>query len=252
LLARVREAVAPLAPELEGKMRVVIAPAGGRVQVTVIGEAVHSSVAEDGQNALWGLAAVAERVGLCDGGIKSILTVVAKYFRGDHFGERLKLAYEHPTMGRLLVAPTMLRIENGEVRLSINMRRPAGRSVEEFRKMLDSALEALKKSVDRGLRQVEEPYVGEPALADTEGPLVPTLMEIYRRESGDTAAKPISIRGGTYARLFPGAVSFGPALPGRPYRGHAPDEYLEIDSLSLLLRTTFEAALALDALAIMK
>jgi dipeptidase D len=98
--------------------------------------------------------------------------------------------------------------------------------------------------VTPGLREVER-YIGDPAQADLAGTLVPALLDIYRRHTGQADAKPISIRGGTYARLFPGAVDFGPALPGRPYRGHAPDEYIDYDALVLTTKMLFDAVLVL-------
>lgn len=48
--------------------------------------------------------------------------------------------------------------------------------------------------------------------------------------------------------MFPGAVSFGPAPPGAPYRGHAPDESIGLSTLELLTRAIREATLRLDAL----
>ncbi|CAN0581290.1 unnamed protein product, partial [Laminaria digitata] len=98
-----------------------------------------------------------------------------------------------------------------------------------------------------GLSEAKEGrYVGEPALVDPDSHLVRTLMQIYRDASGDKNAQPQSIRGGTYARLFDGAVSFGPSLPGRPYRGHAPDEYMEREALQLMLTTSLQAVLQLS------
>jgi acetylornithine deacetylase/succinyl-diaminopimelate desuccinylase-like protein len=128
------------------------------------------------------------------------------------------------------------------------MRRPKGMSNAEFGKKLDAALSELKHKVDPAIHEIEGRYVGEPAIANTEGPLVPTLLDIYHTATGEADAKPISIRGGTYARLFPGAVSFGPQIPGRTYRGHASDEYIEIAALELMKKTIFEAVLKLDAL----
>ncbi|MEQ9498696.1 MAG: Sapep family Mn(2+)-dependent dipeptidase [Deltaproteobacteria bacterium] len=216
--------------------------------LTVYGRAVHSSVADEGDNALWALARAAGKLNLCDGGVKQLLATVAKYFDGDHWGERLGVAYDHETMGRLLVVPTMLRVDEDTVTLSINMRRPAGRDVEAFNAMLDTALEKIRAEVSTEINENRERrYVGEPALADTKGPLVNILLDIYRKAFGDPNAKPLSIRGGTYARLFPGAVSFGPSIPGREYRGHAPDEYLESEALQLMNVTLLEALLRLDS-----
>jgi acetylornithine deacetylase/succinyl-diaminopimelate desuccinylase-like protein len=150
-------------------------------------------------------------------------------------------------MGPLLVTPTLLRVDGEQAKLSINMRRPAGMSTPAFQEKLDATLALLKKDIDGAISEVGERYVGEPAIAATDGPLVPTLLDIYRKETGDSAAQPISIRGGTYARLFPGAVSFGPSLPGHAYRGHAPDESIELDALALMGRSIFSAIIALDA-----
>jgi predicted dipeptidase len=213
------------------------------VSIRVKGESIHSSEADKGKNPLWGLARAAGAIGLCEGGVSTLLRVVATALAGDHHGERLGLAYEHPMMGKLLVAPTMLETKGDRAVLSINMRRPEGRSVEEFTSMLDAAFAKLRAEVSADLEQVaDERYVGKPAVADTSGPLVTTLLQIYADARHEPMPTPIAIRGGTYARLFPGAVSFGPQLPGRPYRGHAPDESIDLDALELMIRTTFEAA----------
>ncbi len=217
------------------------------VHLQVRGKAVHSSVAEEGHNALWALSAVASQLPLCPGGATQMIKLIAGKLRGDHYGEKLGLSYEHPVMGKLLVAPTILKANPKEVTLTINMRRPAGKSVDDFNKALDQTLLGLQKEF--GAQLIERPkkgrYVGKPALVDKSAPLPQTLLQIYRERKGAPEAKPISIRGGTYARLFPGAVSFGPAIPGRPYRGHAPDEYVELEALQLMLDTTFQAVLRL-------
>lgn len=219
---------------------------GEAAVLSVEGAAVHSSVAEDGKNALWALAGAAGNLELCPGGIHDALKVVREVFDGDHYGVKLGLAYEHPQMGKLLVVPTVLRIEGENVVLSVNMRRPEGPSSEAFGLQLDQARTRVQKLTPSATEIAADRYVGKPHLADTRGPLTATLLEIYRAASGDAAAQAETIRGGTYARLFPGAVSFGPALPKSPYRGHAPDEYLELSALDLMLKTQLEAVLALD------
>jgi dipeptidase D len=236
---------AELAARGEARFGAEVSDAGPQVVLTVRGEAVHSSVAEDGANALWLLSGIAARLELCEGGIRDMLALVHRDLDGDHFGKRLGLAYEHPVMGKLLVVPTVLRSEGEQVTLRINMRRPEGKDVEAFDKALTTARLKLAKDWKLLTEPKDTRYVGKPALVDPEGVLVKTLLEIYREATGDAAAQPISIRGGTYARLFEGAVSFGPSLPGRPYRGHAPDEYLEVESLGLILKTTMQATLRL-------
>lgn len=249
LLARATEAAAAEAAR-GGRFGATAARDGERVVVQATGAAVHSSLADEGNNALWALASVAARLDLEGGGIADLLRVVHDALDGDHWGERLGIAYQHPLMGRLLVTPTMLRVEDTPSRravLSINMRRPAGLTAEEFGAKLDAVLAKLRHDVSPRLQEAGERYVGDAHLADTSGPLVETLLDVYRQHTGQADARAISIRGGTYARLFPGAVSFGPELPGRPYRGHAPDEWIELDTLALYARMILDATLRLDA-----
>ncbi len=213
------------------------------VVVRTTGTAVHSSEADKGHNALWPLAKVAQRLKVEANGFGQMLALIAKKLDGDHFGEKLGLAYEHPVMGRLLVAATVLKREDDKVVLSINMRRPVGQSSEEFSHKLDATLAKLKRDVDPRLTEARDRYVGEPVLSATESPLVTTLLDIYRQATGDAAAGPITIRGGTYARLFPGGVSFGPSFPEQPYRGHAPDESIALADLSKLTVMLFDTTM---------
>ena len=40
-----------------------------------------------------------------------------------------------------------------------------------------------------------------------------------------------SIGGGTYAKVIPNIVAFGPIFPGDEVREHKPDEFIKIDEL---------------------
>ncbi len=249
LLARARTAAADEQSARAahgGSFRVSAEVGGDTVVVRALGKAVHSSTADDGHNALWALASTAGRLDLEPSAETLILRAIRERFDNDLWGEKLGIAYEHDLMGRLLVVPTVLRSEPGLVKLSINMRRPAGKSNEEFVVALEEALKRMQADIDQRIHEVDERYVGDPAMASTDGPLVDTLMQVYREETGDDASKPIAIRGGTYARLFDGAVSFGPAMPNAVYRGHSPDEYIEVEVLHALTRMLFEAAVRLD------
>jgi acetylornithine deacetylase/succinyl-diaminopimelate desuccinylase-like protein len=214
------------------------------VRLAATGRSGHSSEPEAAANALWMLAGVAARLPLAPGGVRTMLAVLAGTFDGDHRGERLGLAYADPQMGPLIAVPTVLRVEDGVVRLRVNMRRPAGRSREEFEASLDEAAARLG-AAHAGVVQADERYVGEPYRVPSDAPLVRALLEVYRTETGDPTAEASAIRGGTYARLFPGAVSFGPCAPGVPYRGHAADESLERSQLERTLRVLFEAVVRL-------
>ncbi|AKF87280.1 hypothetical protein MFUL124B02_40750 [Myxococcus fulvus 124B02] len=220
---------------------------GGAVLLTVHGKAVHSSVANEGVNALWGLSAVSSRLILEDNGIAAMLRVLFLRFEGDHHGQKLAVEYSDAAlMGPLLVAPTMLRVADGKVSLGVNMRRPRGQDSARFNAALDQAALLVGQDSDGRVTEAGERYVGDPHVADTSGPLVTTLMAIYKRHRDDPDAVPTSVRGGTYARLFPKAVDFGPGFPGDEYTGHAPDESISLENLDLTTRMLAEAVYLLS------
>ena len=54
-----------------------------------------------------------------------------------------------------------------------------------------------------------------------ETPLVSALLEVYRDATGDNAP-PKCIGGGTYAKMLPNVVAFGPLFAGDPVTEHQP------------------------------
>lgn len=201
--------------------------------LTAHGESIHSAQADEGANALWLLAGVAGELELAPNGIAQMLTVIRNYFDGDHYGEKLGLAYRDDFMGRLLVAPTKLYVEDGWVVLEVNMRRPRGVDSDVFRAQLTEAAGRIAAETGFAVEELADAWVGGPHFVDPSGHMVQTLLGAYRAVAEDADAQPYSSRGSTYARLFEGAVSFGPSLAGRPYRGHGADEFIWLDALAL-------------------
>jgi dipeptidase D len=215
---------------------------GDTVVLTTHGKAVHASIADEGHNAMWDLAAVAARLPLEDNGIAAMLRVVALRFDGDHFGQKLGVAYKDDgLMGPLLSAPTVLRVADGKVTLGVNMRRPQGKDAAAFNATLDQAAKLVGEDTGGRVKEATGRYVGDAHVADTSGTLVTTLLDIYKRHKNAPDVKPGSVRGGTYARLFPRGVDFGPGFPGELYTGHAPDESISLESLDAGTRMLAEA-----------
>ncbi len=217
------------------------------LKLVVHGTSVHASVAEQGHNALWPLAAIATKAGIAAGGARDVLASIAGELDGDHHGARLGVACKDSFMGKLVVAPTLLRMEQGWVSLGVNMRRPRGKTKEQFEASLRDALQGLRKKHGASIEANPKQYVGEPVAVDASSELVTSLMGIYRELTG-MAGEPRALRGGTYARLFEGAVDFGPGMVGRPYTGHGADEYVALDALGLTVRAMGEVLLRLGGL----
>ncbi|HEX8700362.1 MAG TPA: M20/M25/M40 family metallo-hydrolase, partial [Myxococcaceae bacterium] len=102
-------------PGLRAEVKAVpvvgVAGGGSRIVLTTQGKAVHSSTPEQGHNALWDLAVIADNLTLVDNGITEMLRMVARRFDGDHHGERLGFTEQDSLMGRMVSAPTMLQMK---------------------------------------------------------------------------------------------------------------------------------------------
>ncbi len=69
-------------------------------------------------------------------------------------------------------------------------------------------------------------------------------MTVYRETTG-REDPPKAIGGGTYAKMFPNMVAFGPVFPGEPEMAHQPNEYISIENLRLSSVLTARAIYAL-------
>ncbi len=65
---------------------------------------------------------------------------------------------------------------------------------------------------------------------------VEPLLAVFRHYTGIHDVGPVSIGGGTNARLMPNAVNFGPTMPGKPYTGHSEHEFITREQMTLNLR----------------
>ncbi|MHB8634936.1 MAG: Sapep family Mn(2+)-dependent dipeptidase [Fimbriimonadaceae bacterium] len=118
----------------------------------------------------------------------------------------------------------ILSTESGTIRLLANIRYPAtwkGEHVEErstaFFKKADSSWSVTQLG--------DSPSLYFPLSS----PLIKTLVDAYRAETGDTA-EPFTMGGGTYARAVPNMVSVGTCWPGDG-RAHETDERLKVEHL---------------------
>ncbi len=118
----------------------------------------------------------------------------------------------------------------GLLNLSVNIRHPISFTKEYI-------LEKLRATV---AGDVQEEFYHLPLFVPKDNPLVVGLLKAYNDVTGEDA-EPISIGGGTYARVLPLGVAFGPGLPGVPDTIHQADEHIDIDHFRLLTRVYYQA-----------
>lgn len=69
-----------------------------------------------------------------------------------------------------------------------------------------------------------------PVRFDKDCPMVKKLQNAYEFVTG-LDGTPVTTTGGTYAKLMPHIVPFGPSFPGQKGIGHQPNEWMKIDDL---------------------
>nr|WP_234401381.1 dipeptidase [Pseudoalteromonas sp. T1lg23B] len=205
------------------------------VKVSVKGVSAHSSEPEAGVNAIAYLAELFSGVTLelnADGqAISFINQLIGTDLYGKNFGE---IAYSHEFMGPMTVAPTVLARQGDHIVLSVNARRPVGKQAQLLEQQIRQAIDNWQHSQQVQLDKVEI-ELGEPMLLDS-APHAQKLLDIFKYYTNDTDAGFVSIGGGTNAKLFDNAVSFGPSMPGKKYTGHSEHEYITVEQLELNLR----------------
>ena len=197
--------------------------------VDAFGKAAHGGVnLQGGRNALVALARAAE--GLLPRSGEDDLLAFARLAGKDLYGTGLGLTESDPVWGRYLVnVATVKPRDDGNLRLSIALRRPPPRTGPQMKEYLTAKVRAFERAT--GARFTIDGYwKDEPYVVNPDAKLVKRLLASYERVTGEKA-RPGVAGGSTYARRLPNAVAFGMWFPDEPYAGHDVDEKIPIADL---------------------
>ncbi|AEG10984.1 dipeptidase [Shewanella baltica BA175] len=214
------------------------------------GKAAHSSTPEDGVNAVTHLAALLSPELNDKPWLKTSasLTVAAMNelvglgIYAEQFGD---LAYKDDFMGPLTLAPTVVVQTQKGTEVTINLRRPVGKTPELLAKQAREALALWQEKHQVQLADIES-YWGEPMVMKG-APQQQTLLDVFAHFTGIVDPKPVAIGGSTNSKLFPNALSFGPAMPGVEYTGHTEKEFITHKQFMLNLKMYTAAFIELSA-----
>jgi succinyl-diaminopimelate desuccinylase len=242
------EIIAMLEEQVEGARQSVGGPGllefaftkePGCLVVTASGKAAHAADPDQGTNALTALCFVLGRMG------PRLAVSDALRFAGEagHIhGKGLCLESQDDISGRLTcnlgTATVDAKGDAKTVRAIYNIRYPVKVSGEELKRRAENCPRP-------DYVRLTVLSVGKPHYTDPDSFLVKSLLKIYREETGDLSSPPIAIGGGTYAKVIPGGVAFGPSKPGAPELAHQADERIALDDLLQLVRIYARALFAL-------
>lgn len=162
-------------------------------------------------------------------------------FGGDVYGQKLGLAAQSPDSGSLSLNVGMLRLKDGQLRLTVDIRHPETTTSQAVLDTLRTAAEA------QGFTLLPASPL-HPVYLDKNGPVMRRLLQAYRDETGDMS-EPLAIGGGTYARAMDNIIAFGPNFPGEESREHEANEYITLanmERLRRIYRAAFRSLLEMD------
>lgn len=139
----------------------------------------------------------------------------------DTNGKKLDLYLDDPEMHELTINLGIAHYDHLGLKLGYNLRVPTDEHVEKIHTNFTNNLE-------QGL-MLSEFHYSPRHFVSLEEPELKILLKAYQEISKDFDSKPMTIGGGTYARILERAVAYGPNFPQKEDLCHQPDENISID-----------------------
>lgn len=191
---------------------------GATAHLHLVGKAAHGMEPKNGINAGTYLATFLGQFEF-GGDAANFLHLIANDLHDDSRAHRLGLNYTDDVMGDLTMNVGIMTFKAQEAGLvNTNFRYPTGTGTAQILSGLQRATAQMHVTVEQGREMV-------PHYVDPSDPIVATLMDVYRQQTGDTTAQPEVVGGGTYGRLMKRGVAFGALFPGTADTMHQADEF---------------------------
>lgn len=177
---------------------------------------------EMGQNAMVKLCKTLVEKNLLKGKEKEFIKFVYETFYENHTLEKIGVNCKDNISGSLMVNPYKLTLENGRLGLSVVFRYPISYKYEDMVDIINKLLPTGGTfNINRRMDSV---------CFDKDSPMLKVMKEAYEEVTG-LDGTPVTTTGGTYAKVFPNIVAYGPSFPGQKGIGHNKNEYMDIEDL---------------------
>lgn len=193
------------------------------IKLTLKGKAAHGSTPQYGINAATKLAEFLSTLGLDNNG-KNFVEYIVEKLANDPFGKKLGIDYSDNEMGEATYNYGIL---------DYDLEKKVGVVSTDCRHPKKFDLVDRLKGVKEDNINIEVTSTKEAHYVPKDDELVTTLMDVYRKHTGDTKNDAFVLGGGTYARCLKKGVAFGLLFPGKEDTMHQANEYLEVEDLLL-------------------
>ncbi|MGX7105046.1 M20/M25/M40 family metallo-hydrolase [Globicatella sanguinis] len=154
--------------------------------------------------------------------------VLTEYFlQANGSGDRLGIATEHADYGKLEMRGYQLTSDNQLVTFMFSVSYPPTLTDTEL-------IERIQAKLSNYPITVAAVSNWQPVVFDKAHPQIKIMSQSYQEITGMDGT-PVTTTGGTYAKLIPNIVPFGPSFPGQKGIAHQPNEYWDLEDIFLNL-----------------
>lgn len=202
------------------------------INVCIIGSSAHASLPATGKNSVTALCKFLSKID------KQWESVCLACPHGDIYGKALNINVKDNVSGELTFAFDLLEFDGENFKGTFDIRYPVCMTRDELKSKLETALISFGFGLDSF-------SASNPHHTDADSVLVKTLLYVYENATG-SHAEPLAVGGGTYAHGIPGAVAFGPELPGIDNKIHGADEFITVEHFKFNTKLLIKAITELD------
>ena len=202
---------------------------GKSLEITTEGVSAHGARPDQGLNAISMMMDILGALRFVNEEAAQFIQFYNEHIGFDLHGERMDCDLEDTPSGRLVWNTGMIELDQKSVRLTINIRYPVTCDDEDVYRRITEIIDPYDIGIIKGKHEL-------PIYLPADDPMIETMMDIYRRHTGDTESTPLVIGGGTYARAMDHIVAFGARFPDEPELCHQRNEKISADALVKLAK----------------
>ena len=213
---------------------------GKSFEITTEGIAAHGAKPEAGLNAISIMMEFLGQLNFVNEDAAAFIDFYNEHIGYETDGASLGCGFSDEPSGKLVLNVGVIDLDPEAVSLTINIRYPVTMEAEDVYAGIISVIDRFNFGIIKGKGEA-------PVYIPADDPMIVTLMDVYKKQTGDHESQPLVIGGGTYARAMDNIVAYGAMFPGDEDLMHQKNECLSIDNFMKMTRIYAEAIYRLAA-----
>lgn len=202
--------------------------------ITNRGKTAPGNAPESGINAITSLCeSLRYETSLCKEE-REFFNFIYKVFHKNYDLSNIGIECRDEISGSLVTNPYSLKLEDGMLKLSVVFRYPMSYSYKSIMEIIGVLSEY---SIIENRRM-------DSVFFDKNAQMLKVMKDAYEEVTGEDGT-PVTTTGGTYAKVMPNIVAFGPSFPGQKGIAHNSNEYMIIEDLINITKIYVRAIIGL-------